>query len=143
MVKTIQVKKLDKMNGTLPTRAHPEDAGLDIYASKSVSYNPGEIILVPTSVAIDIPKGTVGMVRDRSSMGKKGLKVTAGIIDAGYTGEVNVVLLNLSGKHGCIQKGDRIAQLLILPIALPEVIEVDEFTTHSERGGKGFGSTGR
>lgn len=142
MMKTIAVKRMDKKNGKIPTRAHPLDAGLDLYCSKSISYNPNEIILVSTGIAVGIPPGTVGMLRDRSSMGTKGLKVTAGILDSGYTGEVNVVLLNLSGKAGHIAQGDRVAQLLVLPIALPEVVEVEEFAP-SDRGGKGFGSSGK
>ncbi len=141
MMKTIVVKKVSA-NGTIPTRTHPDDAGLDLFCSCNTSYNPGDIILVPTSIAVEVPKGTVGMVCDRSSMGKKGFKVTSGIIDSGYQGEVDVVLINLSGKAGCIQKGDRVAQLLILPIALPTPVEVVEFSNSTERGTKGFGSSG-
>lgn len=134
------MKKLTK-EATLPTRSHTHDAGLDLYASHDVSYKPNDIIRVPTGVAIAIDVGFVGLLRDRSSVGSKALKVTAGVIDTGYTGEVDVVLLNLSGQHGCIKAGSRIAQLLVMPIALPEVVEVETFTP-SERGDKGFGSSG-
>lgn len=139
------MKKLKTMkmseDAKLPTRAHADDAGADLYASADVSYKPGDIIVVPTQVAMGIESGYVGLVRDRSSVSKKGLKVTAGVVDAGYTGEVQVVLLNLSGKHGCIQKGEKFAQILILPVATPEIVEVTSLAD-SARGAKGFGSSG-
>jgi dUTP pyrophosphatase len=100
------------------------------------------VIKVPTGVAIEIPPGYVGLIRDRSSVSLTGLKVTAGVIDAGYTGEVNVCLLNVAAEHGCIVKGQKIAQILIVPVATPPVEVVKEFTTKSGRKEKGFGSTG-
>lgn len=136
-----KVKRLDD-NATLPTRAHATDAGMDLYASEDVPYSPGQIIVIPTKVSIDIQPGNVGLVCDRSSMGKKGFKVAGGVIDAGYRGECNVILINLTGDHGCIRKGDKVAQMLIMPVSTPKVVEVTELS-ETERGDKGFGSSGR
>lgn len=139
-MKTINVKRLDS-SATLPTRSHPEDAGLDFYASENVSYVPNQTFIVPTKISVSIPPGYVGLIRDRSGVATKlKLKVNAGVIDAGYIGECCIVLVNMSGEHGCILKGQKIAQMLIVPIATPEVVEVDEFNL-TARGSKGFGST--
>ena len=144
-MKTINIKRFmdDKgeKQGYVPTRAHDTDAGMDLYAAEDTPYKPGDIISVSTKVAVEIAPGYVGFVRDRSSVSKSGLKVTAGIIDAGYTGECVVVLLNLSGQHGCVRKGSKIAQILILPVATPSIFEVGELGA-STRGNKGFGSSG-
>jgi dUTP pyrophosphatase len=136
----IKIKKLHP-EAVLPTRAHPNDAGMDLYALADVPYKPGDCIVVPTGVAISVPEGYVGLVRDRSSVSKQRLKVTAGVIDAGYTGESCVVLLNLSGEHGCIKRGSKIAQMLLIQVATPAVEEVVELAA-SPRGAKGFGSSG-
>ena len=142
IISSLKVRKLHP-KALVPTRGHPTDAGLDLYCFEDVPFRPGQLIKVPTQVAIQIPKGYVGLIRDRSSVSLKQLKVTAGVIDAGYTGEVNVVLLNLSVDHGCVQRGQKIAQILLIPIAAPEVEVVEDFTdTESGRKEKGFGSTG-
>jgi len=141
-MKTIKVKKLS-FNAVLPTRAHEWDAGLDLYAAVDIPYKPGDMMLVQTCIAMEIDPGYVGFIRDRSSISKTKLKVTAGIIDAGFKGEVCVALLNLSGEHGCITAGSKIAQILIVPIATPMVVEVNDFNEESARGSKGWGSTGR
>lgn len=142
-MKTIQVKRLTK-EAIIPTRSHEYDAGLDLYCSKSIAYNPGDIIKVPTGIALNINGGYVGIIRDRSSVGSTGLKVTAGIIDAGFTGEVNICMINLTGKHGCIQAGTKIAQILVMPVALPKVEVVEEFETiDGLRGAAGWGSTNK
>lgn len=126
----------------LPTRAHADDAGLDLYALEDATLADGEGRVVRTGVATAIPSGHVGLISDRSSMAKRGLKTAGGVIDAGYRGELGVVLLNLSGKPQAIAKGERIAQLLILPVRIPAVREVSELDA-TARGEKGFGSTGR
>jgi len=132
--------KLLNEDATIPTRAHLVDAGLDLYCSKDTFVNREGTTLVPTGVAVEIPPGYVGLIRDRSSVGKKGLKVTAGVIDAGYTGEVCVVLLNVCAGYTKVEKGQKVAQLLIIPIETPEVEVVKEFA-ETERGDKGFGSS--
>jgi dUTP pyrophosphatase len=135
----LEVKRLNEL-ALLPTRANPYDAGLDLYALESVPFKPGELVKVKTGIAVNIPKYCVGLIRDRSSVSLKNLKVTAGVIDHGYTGDISVVLTNHSDQYGCIQKGDKVAQLLVMPIYLPHVIEVD---FKGDRGEKGFGSSGR
>ncbi len=140
-MKTINVMRLST-EAKLPTRAHPVDAGMDLYASKALSYKAEDkILVINTEVAIEITPGYVGLVRDRSSMSKKGLKVTGGVIDAGYTGECAVVMLNLSGQGGYIGKGDKVAQMLLIPVETPAVCEVTQLG-QTERGAKGFGSSG-
>lgn len=139
-MKTLNVKKLFS-GAALPTRHNPEDAGLDLYAVEDVPYRPGELVVVPTAVAMEIDPGYVGLICDRSSMGKRQFKVMGGVIDAGYRGDITVMLKNLSDQHGCIRKGERIAQMLIVPVALPVVREVKELSGTS-RGTGGFGSSG-
>lgn len=138
----IRIVKMDATAIT-PTRGHSYDAGLDLYCSENTPYKPGEIIKVSTKIAIEVPPGYVGLVRDRSSISLTRLKVTAGIIDTGYTGELCVVLLNLSGEHGCIKAGQKIAQLLIVPVMLPEVEVVDKLDALGGRADKGWGSSDR
>ena len=138
----MRVKKLDP-KAVVPTRAHDDDAGVDLYAFEDVPYKSYTRLMVPTRIAIEIPKGYVGLVRDRSSVAiQKRLKVTAGVIDAGYTGEVNIVLEELAGEYGCVQRGEKIAQILLIPIATPPIVVVESLTTETERKDKGFGSTG-
>jgi dUTP pyrophosphatase len=127
----------------LPVRHHADDAGLDLHCSEDAALEPGEGKVVPTGVAVAVPKGHVGMIADRSSMAKRGLKVAGGIVDAGYRGEVGVVLWNLSKEAVRLRRGDRIAQMLVLPIAAPSVREVKAFDEPTSRGQRGFGSTGK
>lgn len=118
-----------------------------MFCCEDTPYKPIEqsfqnVIKVPTGISVEIPVGYVGLIRDRSSVSMTGLKVTAGVIDAGYTGEVNVCLLNVAAEHGCVQKGQKIAQILLIPVVTPAVEVVEELTTESDRKEKGFGSTG-
>jgi len=126
----------------LPTRAHHDDAGLDLYGLEDFILEPGQSKIAKTGIAMKLEKGMVGLVADRSSMGKRGIKTAGGVIDAGYRGEIGVILMNLSPETFTIRKHDRIAQLLILPIATPEPVEV-ETLEESKRGLGGFGSTGK
>lgn len=126
----------------LPTRAHPDDAGLDLYALEDVLLEPGQGKAAKTGIAIALPVGHVGLVADRSSLAKKGVKTAGGVIDAGYRGEIHIVLWNISQAAVQLKKGERIAQLLILPIWTPAVAEVDSLD-ETQRGTKGFGSTGK
>jgi dUTP pyrophosphatase len=137
----LPVKKLVPA-ATLPTRAHPDDAGLDLYASEDAALAPGEGKLVKTGVAVALPKGHVGLVCDRSSMARKGLKTAGGVIDAGYRGELGIVLWNISGAPQAVKAGERVAQLLVLPIATPAPVEAEDLDA-TARGAGGFGSTGR
>jgi dUTP pyrophosphatase len=137
----LPIRRLDAA-ATMPTRAHPGDAGLDLYALESASVAPGEGGLLRTGVAVAVPHGHVGLVCDRSSLARRGLKTAGGVIDAGYRGELGVVVWNLSGRPQEIKAGERCAQLLIVPIATPAPVEHEELDA-TARGAGGFGSTGR
>lgn len=136
---TLKVKKLHP-DAILPTRAHPHDAGLDLYANETV-YIGRNTKLVPTGVSVCIPTGFVGIIADRSSLAYLGLKVMGGVIDSGFTGELKVVMGYLSTGIGSVEKGVKVAQLLIIPIVTPTVQEVAELED-TERGSNGFGSSG-
>jgi dUTP pyrophosphatase len=140
-MKTLKVKKLNK-DAILPTRAHPQDAGLDLFALEDIFCDIGSRCTVPTGIAVSVDPGYFAMISDKSSVARTGLKVTAGVVDSGYTGECCVELLNVTAFAKLIKKGQKIAQMLILPIALPEVVETSILES-SERGDKGWGSTGK
>ena len=129
-------------DATLPTRAHPGDAGLDLYNLEDFHLAPGEGKMIKTGIALAIPQGYVGLVADRSSLAKRGLKTAGGVIDAGYRGEIHIVMWNVSREAFELKKGERLAQLMILPIATPAVVEVKELDS-TARGAKGFGSSGK
>lgn len=131
---------------TLPTRAHDGDAGLDLYACEAAHIGPGERWSVGTGIAVEIPAGHAGFVLPRSGLAREhgiALVNSPGLIDAGYRGEVRVLLLNTDPAETFrIEPGDRIAQLVIAPIALAEPVETAALAD-SARGGGGFGSSGR
>jgi dUTP pyrophosphatase len=140
----LPVRRLDPA-ATLPTRAHDGDAGLDLCACEAVTVWAGERATVRTGLALEIPPGHAGLVLPRSGLAARhgiALVNSPGLIDSGYRGEVRVLLLNTDGEtHFEVSSGDRIAQLLLVPFATAEAIEVEELAT-SERGDGGFGSTG-
>jgi dUTP pyrophosphatase len=139
----LQVRRLDP-DVPLPTYAHEDDAGLDLAAAAEVTLQPGERAAVPTGLALAIPAGWVGLVHPRSGLARRhGVTVTnaPGTIDAGYRGEVQVLLINLGDAPVTLQRGDRIAQLLLQEVGRARVVEVAELDDTS-RGEGGFGSTG-
>ena len=137
----LPVRRLEAA-AVLPTRAHADDAGLDLYGLEDVIVRPGEGTVLRTGVAVAVPTGHVGLVCDRSSMARRGLKTAGGVIDAGYRGEVGVVVWNLSREAQAVKKGERIAQMLVVPIATPAPIDSEDLGD-TVRGSGGFGSTGR
>jgi dUTP pyrophosphatase len=128
-------------DAVLPTRAHPDDAGLDLYGLEDVYFEAGQGKVAKTGIALALPQGHVGLITDRSSLAKKGITTAGGVIDAGYRGEIQVVLWNISPLPVQLKRGERIAQILILPIATPVVAEVSSLD-ETQRGLGGFGSTG-
>lgn len=125
------------------TKKHPSDAGWDIQSAESFTIFSKERKLVKTGVSVAIPEGFVGLLWSRSGLSYNwGIQVGAGCIDASYRGEVGVLLYNLSGSPVDIQVGDRIAQLIVLPICMNEMVKVEELD-ETARGAGGFGSTGR
>ena len=141
----LQVKRLDP-ELPLPTYAHAGDAGLDLYAREDVSLAPGERAVVPTGVAIALPRGCVGLVHPRSGLAARmGLSFvnTPGTIDAGYRGEIKVIAINLDPVEPlAIARGERIAQLVVQRVETVDIVEVDSLD-ETPRGAGGFGSSGR
>jgi dUTP pyrophosphatase len=138
------VRRVDP-RAVVPTRAYGGDAGLDLYALDDGVLRPGERAGVRTGIAVEIPEGQAGLVLPRSGLARRhGISVVnaPGLIDAGYRGEVEVLLLNTDRSSAfSIAAGDRIAQLVIVSVQTPQVVEVDELAL-SERGSGGFGSSG-
>jgi dUTP pyrophosphatase len=141
----LRIAKL-KEDATVPTRAHEGDAGLDLYACEAAHLGPGERWSVGTGVAVEIPEGHAGLVLPRSGIARDhgiALVNSPGLIDAGYRGEVRVLLLNTDPADTFkVEPGDRIGQLVVTPIALAEPVEVESLRD-SARGDGGFGSSGR
>jgi len=140
----LKVRRVDD-RARLPTRAYPDDAGLDLYALEPVELEPGERASVRTGICVEIPPGLAGLVLPRSGLAARhgvALVNAPGLIDAGYRGEVEVLLLNTDRVDPVrLEAGDRVAQLLITRIETPEPVDVEELAL-SERGAGGFGSSG-
>jgi dUTP diphosphatase len=141
---TLRVRRLDG-RARLPTRAYPGDAGLDLYALEDGVLAPGERASIRTGIAVEIPEGEAGLVLPRSGLAARhgiALVNAPGLIDAGYRGEIRVLLLNTDREAAfTIGAGDRIAQLVLVKVQTPEVVEVEDLAV-SERGAGGFGSSG-
>lgn len=141
----LQCQKLDP-RAVLPSRAHPGDAGLDLCCLDRVDIGPGERARVPTGIAIELPAGHAGLIVPRSGLAaKQGISIVnaPGLIDEGYRGELQVLLLNTDLSLAVtLEAGERIAQLVVLPVALLAPLEVESFS-ESSRGEQGFGSSGR
>lgn len=145
MVDTLEFRRLHP-EATLPARAHPGDAGLDLCSVETVEIGVGDREAVPTGWAVAIPPGFAGMVVPRSGLAlRSGVTVAnaPGLIDAGYRGELKVILVNLSAQAHHVAAGDRIAQLVLVPVGLAVPEEVADLPASDGRGEEGFGSTGR
>ncbi|ORV84285.1 dUTP diphosphatase [Mycolicibacterium iranicum] len=149
MSTSLAVVRLDR-DLPLPSRAHDGDAGVDLFSAQDVELAPGARALVPTGVAVAIPHGMVGLIHPRSGLAARvGLSIvnSPGTIDAGYRGEIKVSLINLDPAVPItIARGDRIAQLVVQRVELPELVEVTSFDeaglTDTTRGDGGHGSSG-
>jgi dUTP pyrophosphatase len=143
-VSTVAFRRLDPSLPP-PRRAHPGDAGVDLCSAISTTIGPGERELVPTGIAVALPTGTVGLIHPRSGLAARaGLSIvnTPGTVDAGYRGEIKVCLINLDPREPiAVTKGDRIAQLLVQRVELPDFVEV-ETLDETSRGTGGYGSSG-
>lgn len=137
----LKIKRLHK-DAKLPSYAHPGDVGLDMCSLEDAVVNPGEHVRLYTGFALEFPEGYGAFVKDKGSISKAGLHTMGGVFDAGYRGEYNVHLVNLSDTAYSIAKGDKVAQLVILPVEIATLEEVPELSS-SERGVGAFGSTGR
>jgi dUTP pyrophosphatase len=139
----VPVRRL-RPDAHLPQQAYEGDAGLDLSACEAVTIGPGQRAVVPTGVAVEIPEGYAGFVQPRSGLAARhgiGIVNAPGLIDAGYRGEIRVVLINTDLDHPFgVEPGMRIAQLVVAPVAAVRLVEVDELAS-SERGVRGFGSS--
>jgi dUTP pyrophosphatase len=139
----VEITRLDA-DLPLPRHARADDAGLDLHAARDAALDPGGRALVETGVAVAIPPGWAGFVLPRSGLAlRHGVTLlnTPGLIDAGYRGEIRVLLINHGSERVVVRRGERIAQLVIQPVGRAQLIEVDALPP-SERGPGGFGSTG-
>lgn len=140
----LRVLRVDR-RASLPTRAYPGDAGLDLYALEPIRLEPGARASVRTGIAVQIPDGAAGLVLPRSGLAHRhgiALVNAPGLIDSGYRGELRVLLLNTDRDQPCeLNAGDRIAQLVIVAVGQPAVVEIAELSP-SERDVGGFGSSG-
>lgn len=141
-LKTLEIKPL--VPNAKITRAHPTDAGLDLHCVEDFHIDGLNRITVGTGIAINLPEGYMARVCPRSGLAKNyGIDILGGIIDAGYQGEIKVILHNTSTSRVNFHGGDRIAQLVISPIETPKIRRVVTFKDITERSKDGFGSTGR
>lgn len=137
----LKVKKLYD-DAKLPTKGHPGDAGVDFYAQETVVFKPGEQMRVQTGVAIEIPEGHVGLIWDKSGISfNLRLKVFGGVIDSGYRGEIIMSLLNTGDKEVVLEKGHKVAQMIIQKFEDCDIVETSDLT-ETVRGTGREGSTG-
>ena len=130
-------------NAYMPTKAHHTDAGFDLYARDSQIVSAKESATFDTGVHIELPVGTVGMLKSKSGLNVRHGITSEGVIDVGYTGSIVVKLYNHSGRDYKVNAGDKITQLVILPLANVGELDVVESLDETERGNNGFGSSGR
>ena len=133
--------KLDK-HGIAPQRAHGTDAGLDLFAPRKFVLEAFQRKVIKTGVHVELPERTVGYIKSKSGLMAQYGVIVDGTIDEGYTGEIGVIMINTSEKDTYFDRGDKIAQLVIKPVLYPGMVIVDELQ-ETERGDKGFGSTGK
>lgn len=131
--------KLINFNGHAPVRAHDNDAGADVFAPKDQTILPGQVCKLPLGFGLILPDGVAGYIFPRSSLSVKGIVCELPPIDSGYRGEVHAIISNVGYTSYDIKKGDRIGQLVIMPIVIPEFTYKDS----AERGADAFGSSGR
>lgn len=138
----LKFKKLHP-EAVLPSYAHDDDAGMDLFSIEKKVLKPGEHYLFKTGVAAEIPPGYFVSVRDKSGLAAKhGLHVLGGVIDSGYRGEWATILINLGQEEYTIEKGDKLSQAILQPIEHAQILAVDR-VSETVRGQGGFGSTGR
>lgn len=137
----IKFQKIDNDVKT-PTFANKGDAGMDVYSNADVEIVPGDIVAVPTGFKMELPESYVALVWDKSGLAlKNGIKTMGGVLDAGFRGEVKIIMTNLSKDSFFIPRHTKVAQILIQKVECPQ-IEIVEILSDSDRGGNGFGSTG-
>jgi len=136
----LKVKRIHK-DAKLPAYGHQGDAGMDLFSVEELVLERGQAVPVPTGIQVAIPESFVGLVWDKSGISLKGVHRLAGVIDSGYRGEIKVVMINLGKEPFIVNKGMKIAQMLIQPVLSVEIEETEDLDDTS-RGDGGFGSTG-
>ena len=142
---TVKIRMLEGCEDLLPAKAHSDDAAFDLRSRVEMDLKPGEPNLVPTGIFMEFPPGYEAQIRPRSGLAlKHALTIpnSPGTIDAGYRGEVAIIMLNDGKEHFAIKRGDRIAQMVINKLPEVEIVAVDELSD-TARGKGGFGSTGK
>ncbi|MFM2357596.1 MAG: hypothetical protein RJA61_333 [Candidatus Parcubacteria bacterium] len=138
----LKIKKLHK-DAVMPKYAHEGDAGMDLFSVEEVVISPEERVQIKTGLAFEVPPGYAGLIWDKSGLSHKhGLKTLGGVFDAGYRGELLVGVINLSKEKYILEKGHKVAQMVIQKIEHPLIVEVTELS-ETKRGKGGFGSTGK
>ena len=134
-------------DGRLPERAHPSDSGMDVFATSDIIVRPGQVIKHPLNIRFELPEHSWARVETKSGLGAKGLLVYAGVIDRGYRGIVHAIMTNLNRENEegiVIKKGDKLAQITINPHSENfYIVKVNKVSDDTDRGDKGFGSTGK
>lgn len=142
----VKFKKLVS-NAIIPARAHAGDLGFDLFAVDTVPVQAGQVVAVKTGIAAEFPEGWGAFIKARSSQGKLGIDVFGGVVDSGYRGELIVLLFNsndvASEGHVVYHAGDKIAQLVLVPVFPGTGEELEGSLSNTTRGMQGFGSTGR
>ncbi len=137
----IKIKRLHP-EAKLPSYAHPGDVGLDLFSLESATLKPGQRKTFPLGFAMEFENGYGAFMKDKGSISQAGLHTLGGVFDAGYRGEYNVALVNLGQEPVHLEKGQKIAQLVIFPVVIADFVETDELS-QSARGDGKFGSTGK
>ena len=137
----LKVKKIIE-KAQIPTKHNPNDAAFDLYAVNDILIPAGTTDIVHTGICIEIPTGYFGKIESRSSLAKRGIFCTAGVIDSGYRGEVMIVMNNMNEKNYSVKQGDRIAQMIIHKVENVEIVTSESLDENLDRGG-GFGSSGK
>lgn len=140
---TLKIKKLHA-DAQVPEQAYEGDVGLDLYAVEGATIAPHDKAIIPSGIAIQFPEHLYGEIRERSGISvKTPLSIKAGIIDTGYRGEIGMVIRNDSSEPYNVEKGIKLAQLLIKPVVKTPIVEVENFDDKTDRGDKGYGSSDR
>lgn len=138
----LKVKKLNS-DAILPRFAHPGDAGLDMYVNETVTLEPGQVGRIKSGIAVEIPDGFVGLCWDKSGLSMNhSIKVLGGVIDSGFRGELIFGVINLGKEEYTFKKGDKVLQMLIQKVEKMDIVDSEELS-ETDRGEKGFGSTGK
>lgn len=130
-------------NGYMPTRAYETDAGLDLRTPEDFILPAGECVTIDTGVCVELPPHTVGFLKSKSGLNVNHGIIGEGVIDESYRGSIRVKLYNMSDAAHYFEKGDKIIQLVILPVVIPDTLTQVKELSEGERGINGFGSTGR